>query len=119
MQLLENTDQHVGYDHRQESQAVESARHDQEKTDDQKDQVEVCEYIFFNDIFGRLRGPVDLRIDFSLRRQFPDLRRFQSYPFYFYHLGFLIVLFKGPLRERIKSDAVRQKSKELHAKNRL
>jgi hypothetical protein len=86
VQLLENTDQRIRYDYRQECKAVESSRHDQKKADDQEDQVEICKYVFFYNVFGRLRGPVDLHIDLALRSQFPDLRRFQSYPFYFDHL---------------------------------
>ena len=86
VQLLKNTDQSIRYDHRQKSKAVESPRHDQQKTDDQKDQVEIGKYVFFDDVLGRLRGPVDLHIDLALGGQLPDLRHLQSYLFYFNHL---------------------------------
>ena len=39
-----------------------------------------------NDVFGRLRGAVDLYIDLTLGSQVPDLRHLQSYLFYFNHL---------------------------------
>ena len=89
VQLLEDTDQHVCDDHRQESQAVEGARYDQQQADDQEDQVEICKYVFFDNVLGRLRSAVHLHIDLAAGSQVPHLRGFQSVLIDNDHLRFL------------------------------
>ena len=89
VQLLEDTDQHVGNDNRQEGQAVKSARDDQQQADNQEDQVEICKYVFFDNILGRLRSAVDLHIDLAAGSKLPHLRGFQSVLIDNDHLRFL------------------------------